>query len=290
MLAALAAWDFSHADDSTQVAASQSVLDVAAPRITEIQRPHGRYVGWVVHGQEHLFADALLTRDGNIRIHIGGSYSVGTTAIADRWDQAAQFVGRVFVRDGVIGASGRLLGENCAVASPIRFCKVPARAKLKFAFDEDTSSDRLIASMTVTTGSHLETWRVVLDSWPVYYRVPVSLRWLRGLYSESTAEFSHYGETILDIDAAGRMYFQSPETRCVGNGSMAPRVKSGIVDVNLRIENCEGRFAYLNGRYDGFSTFSQSDYWAYDAILRTWLAKPAGSTRPAAITMWSIPR
>jgi len=277
------------ASDRVWAAPPSPTVDAANARALEIRRPHGRYVGWVAHGQEREFADALIAKDGSIRIHIGGD-DVGTGAIPEAWDQSAQFVGRLFVRNGFIGATGRLLGEGCALPGPTRFCQSPARVKMRFRIVDGSSSDHLLASMTVTTGARVETWQVVLDSWPAYYRSPVSSRLLRGLYSEGTAEFSSYGETILDVDAAGRMYFQSPVTGCVGNGRMTPRTMYGVIEVNLRIENCVGRFAYLNGRYLGLSTFSQSDYWAYDAILRTWLAKPVGAAKPAAITMWSFPR
>jgi hypothetical protein len=91
------------------------------------------------------------------------------------------------------------------------------------------------------------------------------------------------------VGAAGLMFFQSPATGCVGNGKMTPQKKFGVVGVELIIENCRGRFAYLNGRYLGFSTSSPSSVWNYDAVLRMWLVKPVGSARPAALTMWSIP-
>jgi hypothetical protein len=281
------AWALGHAGASA--AAESPMHDAATPGSLEIRTPHGRYVGVVVDGKTRRFADALLTKEGKIRIHIGGPDMAGTGAIPTRRSRSAQFVGRLFVENGVIRGSGRLLGENCTLPNPVRFCQAPASAMLKIQAAQGAPIYRLIASITVTSGAGVEIWQVVLDSWDHSYPYPVSLRMLRGLYSESTAEFSGNGTTIIDV-AAGRMFFQSPATGCVGNGKMTPRRDVGVVDVELTIENCRGRFAYLNGRYLGFSTFSPSNYWNYDTNLRTWLAKPASSARPAALTMWSIPR
>jgi hypothetical protein len=247
-------------------------------------------VGWVVDGQERQFADAILTNDGRIRIHISDSYSAGSGVIPNSWDRSAQFVGRLFVRDGVVRGSGRLLGEGCALPSPIRFCGAPAKASLELQPGEQPGFDRLLGIMKVKSAAGVEIWQVVLDPWRLYYKYVVSPRMLEGLYSETTAEFARAGETILDVNTHGRVFFQSPVNNCVGNGTMTPRADVGVVDVEMRIENCQGRFAYLNGRYRGFSTFSQSDYWGYDSVLRTWLAKPTSAAEPAAITMWSIPR
>jgi hypothetical protein len=279
------AWALGHAGASG--AAAPPMHDAATPGSLEIRTPHGRYVGVVVDGETRRFADALLTEEGAIRIHIGGPDLAGSGLIPDRRSRSAQFVGRLSVLNGVIRGTGRLLGENCTLPSPVQFCQAPATATLKI---QAASLDRLTASMTVMTGAGVKVWQVVLDSWDHYYHLRVSLPMLRGLYAERMAEFSRYGTTILDVNAAGRMFFQSPATGCVGNGTMTPRTTVGVADVELRIENCQGRFGYLNGRYFGFSTFSPSAYWNYDMVLRTWLAKPASAARPAALTMWSVPR
>ena len=90
----------------------------------------------------------------------------------------------------------------------------------------------------------------------------------------------------MNIDSSGRLFFQSANSGCVGNGALVPHLSGAAdtYDVTLMMENCNGAYAYLNGQYDGLALFTPSSYWDYDGLLRMWLSKPTGETPSAALT------
>jgi hypothetical protein len=95
----------------------------------------------------------------------------------------------------------------------------------------------------------------------------------------------------MNIDSSGKLFFQSANSGCVGNGALAPHL-SGTADtddVTLTMKNCDGAYAYLSGQYAGLGLYSASSYWNYDSQLRMWLSKPTAETRPAALTTLGEP-
>ena len=105
------------------------------------------------------------------------------------------------------------------------------------------------------------------------YRGPV------GLFREELAQFAQAGDVIATIDSAGRLFFQSPDSGCTGNGTLAPHADGRfyVFDVNLLIESCDTRYAFLNGEFEGLATESQGGYWDYDNWLIMFLSTPDGS-------------
>jgi hypothetical protein len=95
----------------------------------------------------------------------------------------------------------------------------------------------------------------------------------------------------MNIDSSEKLFFQSANSGCVGNGALVPHLNNAAdtYDVTLMMENCNGAYAYLNGQYDGLALNTASSFWDYDSLLRMWLSKPAGATPPAALTMLGEP-
>jgi hypothetical protein len=101
---------------------------------------------------------------------------------------------------------------------------------------------------------------------------------------ERLAPFAATGEPVITIDAGGRLFFQSPMSGCIGNGALVPHGHHYVFAVDLVIEGCDNAHAYLNGRFEGFATESQSGAWDYDAWLVMWLATLDGSHSRVALT------
>jgi hypothetical protein len=119
---------------------------------------------------------------------------------------------------------------------------------------------------------------------------PTSAR-AAGQFKELLAEFASAGDLSMNIDSSGKLFFQSANSGCVGNGALVPHLDGAAdtYDVTLMMENCNGAYAYLNGQYDGLALFTASSYWDYHYLLRMWLSKPTGETPPAALTMLGEP-
>lgn len=95
----------------------------------------------------------------------------------------------------------------------------------------------------------------------------------------------------MNIDSSGKLFFQSANSACVGNGALVLHLDGAAdtYDVTLMMQSCNGAYAYLNGQYDGLALYTASSYWDYDSQLRIWLSKPTGETPPAALTMLGEP-
>jgi hypothetical protein len=94
---------------------------------------------------------------------------------------------------------------------------------------------------------------------------------------ELLAEFAVGGDVIMNVDSAGKLFFQSAKSGCVGNGALSAHLdgSADTLDVTLQMENCSGAYAYLNGSYAGLALLTSSSVWDYDALLRVWLSKGA---------------
>jgi hypothetical protein len=190
---------------------------------------------------------------------------------------------------GRAAGDGVIIAEGCALVPQPPNCGVPAAAALRFPGAVAGFSDGLVGSLDVVTATGTETWPLALSPWDNYYVVPVQLPQYPSQYIEQIAEFSENGDTILTIDAAGAVFFQSAGTGCTANGHIEADTEFNVLDVSLELASCNGAFAYLNGDFSGVGTFSASNYWNYDTVLRLWLARSGMAGPPAALTLWSLP-
>jgi hypothetical protein len=268
--------------------AAQAPPPVAGPA-PAIDPWTGRFIGTVTIGGEAHFADALLTQDGEVRMHLSvtglWSGALGST----RNPGAVQFAGQFTVQQDTIAGGGQVLGEGCVDPGNGRFCDAPGSGEISLRFNPNRRTSDLEGELRVATTAGVEIWPVVLEPWHLYYDMPTKQGDLRGAWTELMAEFVADGEAIISVDNLGNLFFQSAETGCTGNGSVAPHLdgRFTVHDLALTVASCGGVYAYLNGEYQGLATLSPTNYWGYDAALRAWLTKESGSASPAAMTMWA---
>lgn len=248
---------------------------------------HGYFVGTVRIGSQDYYGDALVTVDGAVRLYVGGPYAPTGVIQLTRPESSAQFVGRLEWRGGQAVGRGLIIGQGCAAASPIRFCSETASGEISVT----TMPSRYIGgTLRVLTNGGEETWSLNLAEWSHYYRLRASPFVGMGRYNEELAEFSVDGNTIVQVDQAGQLSFQSSNSGCTGNGALTPHLDATfyVYDVILTIQNCSAQYSYLNGGFVGLATFTPSSYWNYDGLLRVWLSKPDQGSQ-AALTMMGQP-
>ena len=243
----------------------------------------GHYVGAVRIADVTYFGDAVVTQDGAMRLYIGGTYDDGGELQVARPQSSEQFVGKIQMSDGQWSGSGVILGQECAINPANRFCAQLAQAEFSanVSFDSGAGAPVLQGNIQLGTSGGTETWSLNLLLWP--YDGSLG----SGQFQEMLAEFASGSDVIVSLDGSGRLFFQSPGSSCVGNGTSAAHSAgpAGIYDVTLLIESCSGAYAYLNGAYGGLALETPGSRWDYDNLLRIWLSKDSGSGSPAAVTM-----
>jgi len=254
----------------------------------------GQYVGSVTIAGVAYFGDGVVTQDGAIRLYIGGSYAAsagGQFIVTVRPESSEQFVGTLQIRGGQWSGSGLIFGQECAIHPANRFCGQPAPTEFS-ANASLVSGEAIKASLQgeiqVVTSDGTETWSLNMGLWSFYVGdAPIPLP--SGQFTELIAEFASSSDVIVNVDSSGRLFFQSPGSGCVGNGTSTPHAAGpiGISDVTLLMESCSGAYAHLNGTYTGLALTSPSDIWDYDTLLQIWLSKGSADGSPAAITMFS---
>jgi len=253
----------------------------------------GRFIGTVKIGAAQYFGDAIFTTDGAVRLYVGGAYDPTGVVQVTRPDSSAQFVGTLKGSGGNASGTGIVVGQGCAVSVPGRFCGAAAQASMAIGV-RYTGVDfgQIQGELHVTTESGDETWSLDLRDLNNYYVLPARLESLAGPYLEKLAEFAGDGDTVLSLDGAGRLFFQSPSSGCVGNGTLTPHLDGtvNVYDVTLDVEGCQAPRAYLNGVFGGLATTTPSTVWDYDSLLRMWLARTDGTSSPAALTLLADPR
>jgi hypothetical protein len=252
----------------------------------------GHYVGSVTIAGAAYFGDAVVTQDGAIRLYIGGSYagSLGGQNIeAGRPESSEQFVGTLQIRGGQWSGSGLIFGQECAIHPANRFCGQPAPAE--FTANASVTDAAIEASLQgeiqVVTSDGTETWSLNMGLWSFYVGdAPIPLP--SGQFTELIAEFASSSDVVVNVDSSGGLFFQSPGSGCVGNGTSTPHAAGpiGISDVTLLMESCSGAYAYLNGTYTGLALVSPSNIWQYDSLLQIWLSKGSADGSPAGLTMF----
>jgi hypothetical protein len=244
----------------------------------------GHYVGAVRIAEVTYFGDAVVTQDGALRLYVGGPYDDGGELQVARPESSEQFVGTIQMRDGQWSGSGVIIGQECAINPANRFCAQSAQAE--FSADVGFVSGEAITAhlqgkIQVVTSGGTETWSLDLGLWAD--EGPLG----SGQFKEVLAEFAGSSDVIVSLDGSGRLFFQSPGSSCVGNGTLAPHAAgpAGIYDATLLMESCSGAYAYLNGTYGGLALMTPSSIWDYDGLLRIWLSKGSGDGAPAAFAM-----
>lgn len=243
---------------------------------------HGYHAGLVViEGVSH-FADAIITADGSVRIYVGGPHGIASHLDLDRPTHSVIFEGSVRMQDlqthALATGTGIVIGQTCTPPDVGRFCAETGAAELSVTIVDGS----LAGTLRVSSSQSTEVWMLQLAAWPVYYEGRAFVSQLGGQYLELHSEFAAAGQTVISVDSGGRLFFQSPGSHCVGNGTVTPHANGqfGVFDVVLRVESCAAERAYLNGEYGGLLVMAPSDYWNYDAVLRMWLST-SGSPRVA---------
>jgi hypothetical protein len=243
----------------------------------------GHYVGVVMIADTTYFGDAVVTQDGAIRLYVGGPYDGGGEVQTVRPKSSEQFVGTIQMRDGQWSGSGVVIGQQCASNPGNPLCGEPAPAQISAsvsAVSGQAVNASLQGTIELTTSGGTQTWTLGLGLWGD--DGPLA----PGQYQEVLAEFAS-SDVIVTLDSSGRLFFQSPGSGCVGNGTWAPHSAgpADIYDVTLLMESCSGAYAYLNGTYRGLALSTPSSVWDYDGLLRIWMSKDSGDGSPAALTM-----
>jgi hypothetical protein len=260
-----------------------------APPLANPQSPigrpvlnHGYHAGLaVIDGVSH-FADAIITTDGIVRIYVGGPYETASHLDLERPAHSVIFEGSVRTQDlqthALATGTGVVIGQTCTPPDVGRFCAETGTAELSATI----ANGSLAGTLRVSSSQSTEVWTLQLAAWPVYYEGRAFVSQVGGQYLELHGEFAAGTRTVISVDSGGRLFFQSPGSRCVGNGTVTPHANGqfGVFDVVLRIESCAAERAYLNGEYGGLLVTTPSDYWNYDAVLRMWLTT-SGSPRVA---------
>lgn len=271
-LAVLCACGNGHTDGASETpAAALPPVAPQPPTLPDMSRPLLLQV--TIDGVTYQ-ATGLLIGDGTIRLSVGG----GTGGVA-----LLQLVGDVVQTNGYIGGGGTIYGEACASAPLARLCDRPSPAEFELP-----TADEAEGTIWVTTAGGQETWTWQTYSWSALAGLPAALPWdaVKGLYSIRGTELAGNAGTVLTIDGQGRLFFQSSDTGCTGNGTMAlrPDIDADLYDVSLTIEGCVGAYAYLNNHFEGLSTLDVDDActgcWDDGPLFDTpkfWLSMPAGS-------------
>jgi hypothetical protein len=271
----------------------------------------GYFRGDAAIGDSTYYVDALITLDGGVRIHVAGPFDEGTVfpevgfpVFADI-AESVQLVGKIEKIEEQYLGEGMVLGQACAPSDPGRFCDVPAPASISIEWVPTPPGElrAFVGEVRVATSAGEEIWHV--DVSQAYYGFDVSQSYYglqatdvgvyrspTGMYQEELALFAETGEVVVTIDSVGRLFFQSPESGCVGNGTLRlrPDGSYSTFDAEVFIENCGEAYAFLNGEYQGLAieNLTQPGAWDWHHSLLMFLSAPDGFAPRAGITMIGI--
>ena len=267
---------------------------------------HGYFRGGAAIGGSTYYVNAVIAANGDVRIHVAGPFDERTEfwggglppVLADI-AESVQFVGNIeTIGDQRLG-EGVVLGQACAPSDPGRFCDVPAPARISLAWQPPFPGEMLPSAVAgevrVTTSAGEEIWYLDVSEGRICSGYcppstdPAGVYYPTGMYEEELALFAPTGKAVVTVDSIGRLFFQSPESGCIGNGTLRPRPDGSyyVFDAEVLIENCGADYAFLNGEYQGLAI--QPDLaintWDYYAWLLIFLSVPEGMVPRAAITM-----
>jgi hypothetical protein len=194
--------------------------DSAVPPVpTQAWTDH--YVGAVKIADASYFGDAVFTRDGTVRLYVGGPYDDGGELQVARPETSEQFVGTIQMRDSQWSGSGVIIGQECAINPANRFCVQTGSADVSgtLQFDAASGTEHMQGEIQVATTSGKETWLLDLLLWSDSSITPSEGT---GQFKEMVGEFAYGGDVIMSFDSSGKFFFQSANSGCVGNGMLVP--------------------------------------------------------------------
>ena len=246
----------------------------------------GRLVGGVTIDGVSYGISGLMTGDGDFRLNIEAPS--GGPPVLD--SGLGQLVGTfTFAGSNAMG-TGVLIGEACALPSAGRFCGAESEVRIELTRTSSLIDDGSSGVIRVATASGEETWNLNIGYWGGRAGFdPSFFAQLAALYELHQAELIQGGSVLMSVDGEGRLFFQSAETGCIGNGVVSNHLnqRANLYDVKLTLEACTGSFAYLNADFEGLSTLESLTPWDYDfSVLSMWVSTPAGAVSPAAISLW----
>ena len=273
------------------------------PRPVPLPPIRGYFRGGAAIGDSTYYVDALITADGGVRIYVAGPFDEGTVFSEGRFPvladiaESVQFVGNIETTGEQNLGEGIVLGQACAPSDPGRFCDVPAPASISIEwqppFPGETIPAAVAGEVRVATSAGEETWHLDVSNWlHGFYALQSVYGGPTGMYQEELALFAETGEVVVTVDSLGRLFFQSPESGCIGNGTLRPRPDGSylVFDAEVLIENCGEGYGFLNGEYEGLATETLTQPGAYDLhhSLLMFLSAPEGFAPRVAITMLGI--
>jgi hypothetical protein len=264
-------------DDSSSNDPATAIVDIQCAADVLTGAPKGGYfTGEIATETSIAYAEALLTEDGEMRLHMD---SLGDGILAQ------QVIGSTQLNSSL--SEGELRAEGCSASDPS--C-IATGAYIQL---HSLCGGELVGTIYIDHwwGDQVTTPNGSLNftlQWPTTtYRSPATLEYAAGTYAEKLA-FATAGGAVISVDSTGNAFFQSASTSCVGNGSLNPHLDGAfnVYDVEMTIANCAADFAYLNATLSGLATRSIGD-WGDWLVL--WLSTPdtlTGSGTNPAITMW----
>jgi len=247
----------------------------------------GQYFGTATDTDGEHNVSALLLGNGDLRVAIG-----------EPWEAtgSSQFIGHIQTDEDQALGDGLIVGEGCGGTRPSRFCGVAVPAVVDLTELTYDGRPALSGSVTVTVNGTTESWSLELPrSIPIYSGYLHPLQDVANVYSDYYVDYVYPDEEsalfgndpTFTVDDAGRVFFQSPETGCIGNGRLDPYGdgKSAIFTVTLLVESCTGGRAYLNGGFEGLANNLGGDD-AFGKYVVLYLSRTAEMDAPAAATMW----
>jgi hypothetical protein len=242
----------------------------------------GHLVGQVTIDGVSYELSGLLTSEGAFRLNIADE--------SEAESGLGQLVGSFSRMEDTAEGAGVIIGEGCGLSQGGRFCgrETPIRIELnKTGALIDQGASGVI---TVGTDGGEETWPVNVGYWGGRAGFDPNRLNLAGVLKMHQAEFTQGLTVMMTIGAGYRLFFQSPETGCTGNGEIGWHGDGSldVYDVTLTIGGCNAAFAYLNSDFEGLATVESIVPWDYDySVLRMWVSARAGAAIPAAITLWA---
>lgn len=222
--------------------------------------------------------DALLSRDGQVRMRIGeASDDFGFVR------PSLQYVGSFENHETGITGTGVVIGQGCAQAGAGEFCGNAVPATLKLSEDGifgSSNRSRLAGTLQLSGASAEESWWIDTD-WSDQAYSPGGTAYYQGQYLAKPWTEVTSTATVLSIDSTGSVFLQSAVSGCVANGLIGA---NSIIA--MTIDNCAGEFGYLNGDYEGLISAYCWDPWDYACYgLSVWLSAPGSAARTAAVTI-----
>lgn len=241
----------------------------------------GRMVGLASIGAATRAVSGLLTSDGVLRLHVSGPTQRDFDSPG-----SVQFVGAIELGHNSASGTGVMIGQGCSV--PGRFCGKAAPSEITLTV---TAADPLRPTgvLLAAVDGGEEVWTLDLGYWggTASFDGGWPIQTMQGLY-----ELAHDPAAVMTVDAAGRLFFQSAASGCIGNGVIEQRRDGArnLYDVALTVAGCSAEHASSNADYTGIATVEAHAPWDYFGFgFRMWLSTPPDAGAPAALTLWLPP-